>query len=136
MVLGLLLIKHWLLSLFSVLSNEVQTLKIVAILRYKETQIVKYFGIGSKTSLLSSVVKNKWNKKQLYNLTTAYITACFNLIPNFKFSDTEMIVLGGVNQGDLSIMEKYDVEGKLVATLPSMKIARYIIYSIAFKDFV
>ena len=47
-----------------------------------------------------------------------------------------MIVLGGVNQGDLSTMEKYDVDGKLVATLPSMKIARYIIYSIAFKDFV
>ena len=39
-----------------------------------------------------------------------------------------MIVLGGKNEVVyLSTMEKYDVDGKLVATLPSMKIARYII---------
>ena len=45
-----------------------------------------------------------------------------------------MIVLGGYHGGHISTVEKYDVDGKLVTTLPSMKIARYII-SIAFQDF-
>ena len=39
-----------------------------------------------------------------------------------------MIVLGGDgDSGRLSTVEKYDVNGNLVETLPSMNIARYIL---------
>ncbi|XP_023347138.1 kelch-like protein 20 [Eurytemora carolleeae] len=62
---------------------------------------------------------NKWTTL-INNLTSPRYLHC-----SVAISDTEMIVLGGFNEVVyFSTMEKYDVDGKLVATLPSMKIAR------------
>ncbi|XP_023348350.1 kelch-like protein 20 [Eurytemora carolleeae] len=73
---------------------------------------------GSSSVQIERFDGNSWTTLN-NNLTKQRDQTC-----SVAISDTEMILLGGYNGWRMSLVEKYDVNGNLVETLPKMNKAR------------